>query len=82
MRCKPTRVVDGYRGRAGEASTSASRATPAAGTVWGSDVYTDDSTLAAAAVHAGAVGAGETGLVKVTILPGESSYDASTRNRA
>jgi hypothetical protein len=50
------------------------------GTVWGSGVYTDDSTLAAAAVHAGALKDGEKGIVKVTILPGEASYTGSERN--
>lgn len=50
------------------------------GGVWGSDIYTDDSNLATAAVHAGALEDGETGIVKVTILPGEESYDSSESN--
>jgi hypothetical protein len=50
------------------------------GEVWGSGVYTDDSNLAAAAVHAGLVKSGETAVVKVTILPGEGSYTGSTEN--
>jgi hypothetical protein len=49
-------------------------------TIWGSDVYTDDSPLATAAVHAGVVKLGERGIVKVTILPGQQSYQGSTRN--
>ncbi len=49
------------------------------GNVWGTDVYTDDSRLAAAAVHAGVLRAGETGIVTVQILPGQSSYSGSTR---
>lgn len=48
--------------------------------VWGTDIYTDDSNLAAAAVHAGVLEEGETGLVEVTILPGEDSYTGSTQN--
>jgi beta-lactamase regulating signal transducer with metallopeptidase domain len=48
--------------------------------VWGTDVYTDDSSLSAAAVHAGAVRTGETASVRVTILPGRASYDGSDRN--
>ncbi len=51
-----------------------------AGTVWGTETYTTDSSLAAAAVHSGALKMGETGLVKVTILPGRESYEGSTRN--
>jgi hypothetical protein len=38
------------------------------GMVWGSDVYTHDSDLAAAAVHAGALQAGERGIVRVTYV--------------
>lgn len=50
------------------------------GTVWGSNPYTADSHLARAAVHAGAVRAGEAGVVNVTILPGQQSYVGTTKN--
>jgi beta-lactamase regulating signal transducer with metallopeptidase domain len=50
------------------------------GLVWGTDLYTNDSSLAAAAVHAGVLQPGETALVKVTILPGVPQYHGSTRN--
>jgi hypothetical protein len=50
------------------------------GYVWGTDVYTDDSNLGAAAVHAGVLGVGEKGVVKVTILPGRQAYSGTTRN--
>lgn len=52
----------------------------ASGGVWGTDIYTDDSSLAAAAVHAGVLLAGQKGVVKVTILPGEAKYSGSLRN--
>ena len=48
--------------------------------MWGTDVYTSDSTLATAAVHAGVLQPGQTGVVKVTILPGQAAYQGSTRN--
>ena len=48
--------------------------------VWGTDVYSFRSSLSTAAVHAGALRPGERGLVKVTILPGQSQYRGSTRN--
>lgn len=51
-----------------------------AGSVWGSDIYTDDSLLAAAAVHGGALRDGESAAVGVTILPGYSEYAGSVRN--
>lgn len=50
------------------------------GSVWGDGVYTDDSDLATAAVHAGVLEEGETGSVRFTILPGQDSYDSSTKN--
>ena len=50
------------------------------GTVWGTGVYTDDSSLATAAVHAGIVKVGEKAVVKVTILPAEQQYTGSDHN--
>ena len=50
------------------------------GSVWGSDVYTDDSQVARAAVHAGVLQVGQTGVVQVTILPGQQSYQGTNRN--
>jgi hypothetical protein len=50
------------------------------GPVWGTDIYTDDSSLAVAAVHAGVVKVGLKAVVKVTILPGEQKYGGSRRN--
>jgi hypothetical protein len=52
----------------------------ASGSVWGTDVYTDDSSLAAAAVHAGLLKPGETGLIRVTVERGRDSYAGSPRN--
>jgi len=49
-------------------------------TIWGDDIYTDDSNIATAAVHAGVVKIGETKVVKVQILAGQSSYNGSTKN--
>src|SRR5262249_6918957 len=50
------------------------------GNVWSTDIYTDDSDVATAAVHAGVLKNGESGRVKVTILPGQQRYEGSTRN--
>jgi len=50
------------------------------GMVWGTDTYTGDSVLAAAAVHAGAVKAGETAVIKVTVMKPLAQYQGSTRN--
>ena len=50
------------------------------GSVWGTDVYTGDSALPAAAVHAGAVKPGETTVVRVTVMPPLAQYHGSVRN--
>src|SRR5262249_30076731 len=50
-----------------------------AGSVWGTDIYTDDSSLATAAVHAGVLTPGQKAIVKVTILPGQAGYADTTR---
>lgn len=50
------------------------------GSIYGTHVYTSDSSLAVACVHSGVLEAGETGIVKVTMLPGQPSYEQSTRN--
>ena len=50
------------------------------GSVWGDGVYTDDSQLASAAVHAGLVKAGQSGVVIVKILPGRDGYGGANRN--
>jgi formylglycine-generating enzyme required for sulfatase activity len=48
--------------------------------VWGSNPYTADSQLARAAVHAGILKPGESGVVNVTILPGQQSYEGTAGN--
>ncbi len=52
----------------------------AGGSVWGTDVYTTDSRLAIAAVHAGLVKVGETGVVRLKIIPSPPSYAGSSRH--
>jgi hypothetical protein len=47
--------------------------------VWGTRIYTDDSSVCAAARHAGVIGAGG-GWVELRAAPGQSSYAGSTRN--
>jgi hypothetical protein len=50
------------------------------GLVWGTDIYTDDSPIAAAAVHAGLLRPDETGTIMVTILQGRETYRGSARH--
>jgi hypothetical protein len=51
-----------------------------AGNVWGTSIYADASDMATAAVQAGVLRVGQKGFVKVTVLPGQQSYEGSTRN--
>jgi hypothetical protein len=50
------------------------------GSTWGSDVYTTQSHLGVSAVHAGVLRAGQRGIVKVTVMPGQDAYMSTTRN--
>jgi hypothetical protein len=75
---RPT-SIGSFRGRVGEVLIVPVVGS-ATGSVWGSDIYTDDSQLAAAVVHAGLLEAGEFGFVKVTMVAGLEAYWGSTRN--
>lgn len=48
--------------------------------LWGSGVYTDDSSICTAAVHAGVINIRDGGVITIEIRPGSSSYTASYRN--
>jgi hypothetical protein len=75
---RPT-SIEAFRGRIGEAVVvPVTGATT--GSVWGTNIYTDDSSLGAAAVHAGVLRANEFSFVRVTLEGGLSSYQGSTRN--
>lgn len=50
------------------------------GQIWGTEVYTGDSLLAVAAVHAGLVKPGDTAVVKVTVVAPPAKYQGSVRN--
>ena len=71
--------MTGYRGRDGESFQFmvTGRTT---GSVWGTSIYTDDSDLGAVAVHYGLLREGQKGAIKVTMLPGQESYEGSPRN--
>jgi LCCL domain len=48
--------------------------------VYGTDIYTMDSALALAAVHAGVLQPGQTGVVRVTILGPQAAFQGSSRH--
>lgn len=49
-------------------------------TVWGTDVYTDDSSVCTAAVHVGEITLEAGGSVWIRIAPGQLTYEGSDRN--
>jgi len=67
-----------YRGQTGRQIAFTCPA-GSSGIIWGTDVYTDDSSICTAAVHAGIISAGG-GSVTIEMMPGRSSYVASSRN--
>jgi hypothetical protein len=49
-------------------------------TVWGTDTYTDDSSVCTAAVHAGEIDFEQGGTVVIEMQDGQDSYTGSQRN--
>lgn len=75
-----TTQADGWRGQNGK---QIALQCPAGGSIssrlWGSDLYTDDSSICTAAVHAGLISVSAGGTVVIEIRPGASHYASSTR---
>ena len=74
-------TASAYRGRNGERFVYTCPRYGAAGSIWGTDLYTDDSSVCTAAVHTGGITLAGGGTVTIEIRPGESAYAGSTRNR-
>jgi len=66
------------RGQADEIACGCA-ASAATGAVWGTDIYTDDSSICAAARHAGTIGQNG-GMVTLRAAPGRDGYAGSPRN--
>lgn len=71
-----------YRGRDGERFDQVCPPNPeeAAGSVWGANTYTDDSSICTAAVHAGLITFAEGGTATYEIAPGKDSYASAISN--
>jgi len=50
------------------------------GQLWGTDIYSGDSTIGAAAVHAGLLKAGETDLFRITVVTPPEKFPGTVRN--
>jgi len=73
-------TASGFKGEAGQ--TYMFRC-PEEGTeqgVYGSDIYTQDSSICTAAVHAGIITLAQGGVVTIEYRPGRSTYGSTVRN--
>lgn len=50
------------------------------GQIWGTDIYTDDTSVCTAGVHAGVITREDGGTVTIIIRPGQAAYVGSARN--
>jgi hypothetical protein len=73
-------TVGNMRGRNGERVKYFCPPGGSPGSLWGSGLYTDDSSVCTAAVHAGLITSYNGGEVLIEIRPGARSYQGSRRN--
>ena len=82
--CNPIKYnqkAQSYRGRTGEKINLCCPADSIAqGSIYGTDIYTDDSWICTAAIHAGIISPGVGGPLTLEVRPGQDSYIASTRH--
>jgi hypothetical protein len=69
-----------FRGQNGKRFTFLCPADGEPERAWGTDVYSDDSSVCTAAVHTGAITVANGGVVTIEIRPGQASYTGSARN--
>jgi hypothetical protein len=72
--------ASGLRGRLDQDFTFHCLADGVVGTIWGTGIYTDDSSICSAAVHAGLITTKQGGVVTIRIKPGQSSYTGTKRS--
>lgn len=72
--------ADSLNGKEGETMTLACSPNGTLHNVWGSDIYTADSSICSAAVHSGLITLQQGGTVTIELRAGRSIYGASERN--
>jgi hypothetical protein len=75
-----TATATSFRGKNGDRYSYICPGGGRLGTVWGTNTYTDDSSVCTAAVQVGLVTAGNGGRVTIEIRPGQSSYVSFAHN--
>lgn len=69
-----------FKGEKGQTYTFRCPAEGTAQTIYGSDIYTDDSSICTAAVHVGLITLERGGTVTIEIRHGRSTYGSTTRH--
>jgi|EndMetStandDraft_8_1072994.scaffolds.fasta_scaffold465209_1 hypothetical protein len=69
-----------HRGELGDTLDYVCPAGGGYGPIWGTDVYTDDSSVCTAAVHMGFLDRDVGGRVRIVVRPGQEGYPGSIRN--
>ena len=70
----------GFQGQTGKTFVFRCPADGSAKPIYGSDIYTDDSSICTAAVHVGLISVERGGAVTIEIRPGRSTYGSTTRH--
>jgi hypothetical protein len=70
----------GFQGQTGKTYAFRCPAEGSAKPIYGSDIYTDDSSICTAAVHVGLISVESGGLVTIESRPGRSTYGSTTRH--
>ena len=77
----PTQNAGAFRAQAGQSLSFVCPATDGSkAKLYGTDTYTDDSAVCAAAIHAGVLKAGRAGVVTIQIGNGAKTFKGSDRN--
>ncbi len=69
-----------HRGELGQQLDYACPPDGGLGSLWGTDTYTDDSSVCMAAVHVGLFTREEGGIVRIVVRSGLEAYEGSVRN--
>ena len=72
--------ADSLNGKDGDTMTLTCSPNGAVHNVWGTDIYTADSSICTSAVHSGLITLEQGGTVTIELRPGRSIYGASERN--
>ena len=72
--------ASGLRGQDGKRFVFLCPADGSPDQAWGTDIYTDDSSVCTAALHTGRLKVADGGMVTIEIRPGETAYTGTTRN--